>query len=268
MFSGVSLSTKHVLYRDSKRTETVKRRTGEPENRCNDTNYSSAFSPIRRFADSRFFRGYTFIEVLVAMAIFSSMVMLATMALNQGLKQYRGLMEKGVNFWDKAKYLWIDGSFSSTLDYYVFKEYVGWVPYFYGDGERISYVSLSPLVGDLPVAVWIVKEKKDNGLYAVVYYELPVYTKTYKELDRDYATGNYKAGNSLTLLDGVGDIAMQFYGFDSSGQKGEWSQVFDGSVKRSMPSTVKMTWVSENKKQTMLFCINTNSMRKADYNVR
>src|SRR5208283_6146541 len=80
------------------------------------------------------FKGYTFIEVLVAMAIFSSMIMLATMALNQGLKQYRGLMEKGVNFWDKAKYLWIDSSFGTVVDYYVYKEKVGWAPYFYGDG--------------------------------------------------------------------------------------------------------------------------------------
>lgn len=202
---------------------------------------------------------------MVAMAIFSSMIMLATMALNQGLRQYRGLMEKGVNFWDKAKYLWIDGSFGAVVDYYVYKENTGWFPYFYG-GERISYVSLSPLTGDLPVVVWIVKEKRDNGLYAVVYYELPVYTKTCKELDWDYISGNYKKGSSLTLLDGVTDIDMEFYGFDVSRKKGEWSQDFDGSKRKSLPSTVKLTYISDNKKQTLLFCINTNTMRKADYN--
>ena len=200
------------------------------------------------------------------MAIFSSMIMLATMALNQGLRQYRGLMEKGVNFWDKAKYLWIDGSFGAAVDYYVYKENTGWFPYFYGDGERISYVSLSPLTGDLPVVVWIVKEKRDNGLYAVVYYELPVYTKTCKELDWDYISGNYKKGSSLTLLDGVQDIDMAFYGFDVLRRNGQWSPTFDGSTRRSMPSTVKLTYVAGTKKQVLLFCINTNTMRKADYN--
>lgn len=212
------------------------------------------------------FKGYTFIEVLVAMAIFSAMVMLATTALDQGLKQYRGLMEKGVNFWDKAKYLWIDDSFGSVVDYYVYKGNIGWFPYFYGDGERISYVSLTPLVGDLPVVAWIMKEKRDNGLYAVVYYELPVYTKTARELDLDYINGNYKKGNSLLLLDGVADIDMEFYGLDASKRSGEWSQDFDGSKRQSLPSTVKLTYVSDGKKHTLLFCINTNSMRKTDYN--
>ncbi|MBF0557305.1 MAG: prepilin-type N-terminal cleavage/methylation domain-containing protein [Nitrospirae bacterium] len=212
------------------------------------------------------FKGYTFIEVLVAMAIFSSMVMLATMALNQGLRQYKGLMEKGVNFWDKAKYLWIDSSFGAVVDYYVYKEKAGWFPYFYGDSEKISYISLSPLAGDLPVIAWIVKENRDNGLFAVVYYELPVYTKTCRELDWDYVGGDYKKGNSLTLLDGVQSIDIEFYGFDVLGRNAEWSQNFDGSKRRSLPSTVKMTYVSGNKKQTLLFCINTNTMRKADYN--
>lgn len=208
--------------------------------------------------------GYTFIEVLVAMAIFSAMVMLATMALNQGLKQYRGLMEKGINFWDRAKYMWINGSFDSAMDYYVFRENnIGWVPYFLGNSDMISYVSLSPLAGDLPVVVWIVKEERDNGLYSVVYYELPVYTKGYGELDRDYALGDYKHGTSLPLLDGVKDVDIEFYGFDGSKQTGAWFHDFDGSKKRSMPSAVRITYVSENKKQLLLFCINTNSMIKS-----
>ncbi|MGD0281195.1 MAG: hypothetical protein ABSB95_02390 [Dissulfurispiraceae bacterium] len=174
-------------------------------------------------------------------------------------------MEKGVNFWDKAKYLWLDSSFGSVVDYYVYKQNAGWFPYFYSDGERISYVSLSPLAGDLPVIAWIVKEKRDNGLYAVVYYELPVYTKTCRELDWDYISGNYKKGSSLQLLDGVTDINMEFYGFDSLKRTARWSQDFDGSTRKSLPSTVKLTYVSDGKKQTLLFCINTNSTMKADY---
>ncbi len=212
-------------------------------------------------------RGYTFIEVMVAMAIFSAMVMLATMALNQSLKQYRGLMEKGVNFWEKAKYLWIDSSFGCALDYYVYKEGAGWVPYFHGDGESIFYVSLSPVAGDLPVAVWIVKEKKDNGLYAVVYYELPVYTKNYRDLDQDYISGNYKNGKSLVLLDGVENIDMEFYGFYQSRRQAEWSPVFDGFKNKSLPSAIKLTYMSEHEKHVLLFCINTNSTRKDLYNV-
>ena len=99
-----------------------------------------------RYKGSRIFegpKGYTFIEVLVAMAIFSSMIMLATMALNQGLKQYKGLMEKGINFWDKAKYVWIDSSFSAITDYYVVTDGGNGRPIFTAT-RTDSYVSLSP----------------------------------------------------------------------------------------------------------------------------
>ncbi|MFO0753214.1 MAG: prepilin-type N-terminal cleavage/methylation domain-containing protein [Thermodesulfovibrionales bacterium] len=211
-------------------------------------------------------QGYTLLEVLVAMAIFSSMVMLATMALNQGLKQYHGLMEKGINFWDRAKGLWMDGSFGSLLDYYVRKENGDWFPYFYGSQERVSYVSLSPLAGDMPVAVWIVKERRGAGKYAVVYYELPVYTKSLKDLERDFLLGDYRKGNSLVLLDDVEKVELDFYGYDTPEQKSGWFRDFDAGKKLSLPSLVKLTYTGEQGKQTLHFGINTNSRRKGGYN--
>jgi general secretion pathway protein J len=211
-------------------------------------------------------KGYTFIEVLVAMAIFSSMVMLATMALNQGLRQYQGLMEKGINLWDKAKYIWADNSFSSIADYYVQTEKGNWAPYFYGDQTHISYISLSPLAGDLPVAVWIIKEQRDNGRYDVVYYELPVYTKTLKDLEKDYVFGNYKKGYSLALLDNVESLSMDFYGYDELLQKFDWYRDFDGTMNLSLPYMVRLTYDRKDKKQIMVYAINTNSRRKVAYN--
>jgi len=211
-------------------------------------------------------KAYTFIEVLVAMAIFSSMVMLATMALNQGLKQYQGLMEKGINFWDKAKYLWADNSFSGITDYYVKTERGEWGPYFFGDQTHISYISLSPVAGNLPVAVWIVKEQRDNGRYAMVYYELPVYTKILKDLEKDYAFGNFKKGYSLTLLDDVESLSMDFYGYDDHLQQFDWYRSFNGTWNFSLPFMVRLTYAQEDKTQTMVYAINTNSRRKAAYN--
>jgi len=211
------------------------------------------------------FKGYTFIEVLVAMAIFSSMVMLATMALNQGLKQYKGLMEKGINFWDKAKYVWIDSSFSDIANYYIVTETMEWAPYFYGDQERISYVSLSPLAGNLPVVVWIMKERKDNGRYAVVYYELPVYTKTLKDIARAYSFGDYKMGHSIVLLDDVESLSIDYYGYDLKERKVGWYRKYDAANTYFLPSVVKMDYTGAGGTQVMYFGINANSRRKAGY---
>lgn len=210
--------------------------------------------------------GYTLIEVLVAMAIFTSMVMLATMALNQGLKQYHGLMEREINFWDSAKKLWINRSFSSAVDYYIYTDAGGWFPYFRGSQDVISYISLAPLVGDLPVSVWLKNERQDNGKRSLVYYELPVHTMTYKEIERAYIFSDYKEGQSIRLLEDVEGIEFKFYGYDLQRRQHAWSGDFDGSRKRVLPTLIKISYTNAGEKNTLIFAIKTDSMIKAIYN--
>jgi general secretion pathway protein J len=226
-------------------------------------------------ATSRFFRplncyrrsnGYTLIEVLIAAAIFASMVTLATMALNQGLKQYQGLMEKGLNFWDYARYVWIQRSFNSATDYYIYTRDNGWTPYFIGNQDEISYVSLAPLAGDLPVVVWIRKEEENDGKRSLVYYELPVYTKMYSEMERDYVFADYKKGNSVKLLEGMDMLDVAYYAFDLALGKYQWSSDYDARTKRLLPALVKINYVIEGRKNSLIFDINVNSRIKASYN--
>lgn len=200
------------------------------------------------------------------MAIFTSMVLLATMALNQGLKQYQGLMEKGINFWDNAKGLWINRSIGSAFDYYVQKDNRRWFPYFYGSQDRISYVSLSPVAGDTPVVAWIVKERQDNGKYSMVYYELPVYTKTFAGIDRAYALGEFKKGQSVKFLEDIEELEVRYYGHDFSRKRDDWFRDFDGMEKMVLPSLITLGYTVNGKKNTRTFAINTNSLRKIIYN--
>lgn len=226
------------------------------------------FSGIRRKGSRRTTscRGYTLIEVIIALAIFSAMVLLATMALDQGLKQYRGLMQKGLSFWPNAKQTWIDRSMSSIVDYYVDNDENQWFPYFRGDGDMISYVSLAPLAGDLPVAVWIVNEQQDNGRHSLLYYELPVYTKTVKELERDYVFGDYKKGRHIKLLDDVEDIRFKYYGYDVLEKRDIWTDRFEGKDKGVLPAVVKITYTSGGKEHMLAFRVNTDSVLKMTYN--
>jgi len=213
-----------------------------------------------------YFKGYTLIEVLVAMAIFSSMVMLAGVALNQGLKQYHGLAEKGIGFWDDAKKIWIDKSFNSTIDYYVHTRSDGWFPYFKGSQEGISYISLAPLMGEIPVVVWIRNEAEANGMRSLIYYELPVYTKSYEEIDRDYIFANYKKGSSVKLLEGVEGIEFSFYGYNIKENRYEWSSYFDGSRMQLLPSSIIISYKHNGEKDRFIFGINVNSFLKMLYN--
>lgn len=210
--------------------------------------------------------GYTLIEVLVAATIFSAMVTLASMALNQGLKQYQGLMEKGLNFWDNARYVWIQRSFNSTADYYIHTAMDGWTPYFIGNLDQVSYVSLSPLVGERPVVVWIRYEQEGDGKHSLVYYELPVETKTYDAINRETVFSEYKKGASVKLLEGLDSLEWSFYGFDIGERKYVWSQSYDARRKKLLPALVKVSYGSGAAKNILVFGINVNSTLKMNYN--
>lgn len=213
-------------------------------------------------------KGYTLIEVIVSVAIFSAMVTLGTMALDQGLKQYHRVIDKGINFWENAKYIWVGKSFGSMVDYYISARSTGWFPYFQGNNERISYVSSSPLAGDSPVVVWIRNERQDDGSRSLVYYELPVYAEKKEALDRHYIFGDFKKGNTVTLLQGVADVEFSFYGYDLPDKKWKWDSVFDGSKRRLLPQAVKISYRDREtqEKKTVVFGIHTNSMNKMRYN--
>jgi general secretion pathway protein J len=203
----------------------------------------------------------------VAMVILTSMLLLGGMAINQGLRQYHGLVEQGLNFWDYAKAIWIDKSFNSATDYYVYTNSDKWFPYFRGDDAGLSFVSLAPFAGNSPVVAWIVSVSEKNGNRSLIYYELPVYTKTYEDLDRDYVFGDYKKGRSFKILENVGSIEFSYYGYDGRDGKKGWHSRFDGKVMKRLPSLVKITYRHGKMEQgVLLLSMNVNSPRKTGYN--
>jgi general secretion pathway protein J len=213
-------------------------------------------------------KGYTLIEVLVAMAIFMAMLMLAGTALNQGLAQYQGLVEKGINFWDYAKKISLDKSFNSSIDYYVYTRSDQWFPYFKGEPESVSYVSLAPFAGELPVVVWIKSENQPNGKKAIVYYELPVYTKSFEDMEREEIFGDYKKGKSMKVLEDAEGVEFRFYGYDLLTKKYEWYDRFYGNKKKMLPVLVRISYSSGGEKSILNFRINVNSLAKSLYNER
>lgn len=114
--------------------------------------------------------------------------------------------------------------------------------------------------------IWIRNEAEKNGMRSLVYYELPVYTKTYEEIDRDYIFANYKKGRSIKLLEGVEGVEFSFYGYDIIENKYEWSSYFDGSRMKLLPSSIIISYKQNGKKDRLVFSINVNSFLKTIYN--
>ena len=225
------------------------------------------FVPVRCSGGNRnaAFCGYTLIEVVVAMAIFSAMLVLGGMALNQGLKQYQGLVDRGLCFWEYARNIWTDKSFHSIVDYYVNTETDGWFPYFQGDQEGVSFVTLAPFAGDAPVAVWIKKENGEDGKEKLMYYELPVYAKSGRELENDFTSGAYKKGRSVGILNNVDKIQFQFYGYDIRDEKHKWRQIFYGVQTRQLPLLVRIEYIQGGLNKMLTYAIHVNSQMKRGY---
>jgi len=209
--------------------------------------------------------GYSLIEVVVAMAIFSAMLLLGGMALNQGLMQYQGLVDKGLCFWDYAQKIWTDKSFHSTIDYYVNTSAQGWFPYFRGNQEGISFVTLAPFAGDLPVVVWMRKEVTADGKISLVYYELPVYAKSFEDLKEDLASGAYRKGQSVKILEGADRVQFEFYGYDVRDEKHKWRSIFEGAETKQLPLLVRVDYTRGGENRMFMYAIHVNSQWKRGY---
>ena len=210
-------------------------------------------------------KGYTLIELIVALAIFSSMLLLGSLALDQTLREYRLLSERGFGFWQYAKVIWLDKSVASMTDYFVKTKDHRWFPYFLGNPQGFSYVSTAPFANDSPVVVWVVKEKNDKNKFDLVYYELPVLTKTYRELEDDFVFKNYKKGNSFVVLSDLEDVDFQYYRFDLVKRKFEWVSEHDARLKKVLPSAILITYKDRDGEKKLFLKVNINSMFKNIY---
>ncbi|MBF0518437.1 MAG: prepilin-type N-terminal cleavage/methylation domain-containing protein [Nitrospirae bacterium] len=218
-------------------------------------------------------KGYTLIEAVVAVAIFSAMMMLAMAALNQGFKQYKAVMEEGVNFWKIARSYWLHKSVSGVVYYYVSDEkrlsWNTWRPYIVCRPDLLSYVSNTPMAGELPVVVWIVTEKNSaKDALNLMYYELPVYTKNMEDIKQEFISGAYKNGNSFSIVEDVTDVTMECYAMDSLTKLWSWVQKYETKPGVTiLPSAVRINYRKHNKNESIFFNIRVNGTFHSDPNV-
>ncbi|MBF0486610.1 MAG: prepilin-type N-terminal cleavage/methylation domain-containing protein [Nitrospirae bacterium] len=204
-------------------------------------------------------RGFTLIEVVVAIAIFTSMVLLSTAALNQAFKQYKKVMDEGVNLWKVARSFWIHKSASGMLFYFIDDgTRLKWYPYFVCNPDVISYVSASPMADNVPVVVWIVKEKHDEN-YDLVYYELPVYVKKQQELEKDYQSGRFKKGYSFVIIEDISSVSFESYVEAPVTKLWDWSREYYGKSGGKLPKYLRIAYKKDGRFNALMLSISTNS---------
>lgn len=211
-------------------------------------------------------KAYTLIEVLISLAIFSTMIILAGYTFSQILDNFKKVSEKGYNIWENTKYLWMSNLFVSMTDYFVYSNVYGWYPYFVGLNDRISFVTLSPIIGDYPSVVFLIKESKNNGKYNLTVYEKRVFVEEHGDLEGYYFTNEIKKWNSMTLLDNCDQISFEYYGYQPLEKKYRWSFEYEGIKTKSLPLSVKINCYIDNKKNEISLIVKNNSLFKWYYN--
>ncbi|MBF0320802.1 MAG: prepilin-type N-terminal cleavage/methylation domain-containing protein [Nitrospirae bacterium] len=221
--------------------------------------YRGVSNPSRMGVNNPSRRGFTLIEVVVGIAIFTSMVLLSTVALNQAFDQYKTVMDEGVNLWKVARSFWIHKSASGMLYYFIDEgKRKEWYPYFVCTTDTISYVSASPMADNVPVVVWIVREKNGNN-FNVVYYELPVYVKKQEELEKDYQNGTYKKGNSFVIIEDVSDVHFESYVADPLTKLWDWSREYYGKTGGKLPKYVRVAYKKDGRYDALMLSISANA---------
>jgi prepilin-type N-terminal cleavage/methylation domain-containing protein len=229
--------------------------------------------------------GYTLIEVIVALAIFTMMAALSVAALDQGLRQYRKLMHEGTDFWKYAGSLWINKSFSGVFENVVHQDKVGQVPYFECGQSMISYASVSPLAGNMPVIAWLVREEgavaggitrgratigdgtvAAAGSGSVVYYELPLNAKGGQAIAEDYLLQNYKSGNRMVILDRAENIVFNCKALNSETKISSWRESYSGRTGGRLPEAVRILYTKDGRPGMMYFSIYANAFDYASAN--
>lgn len=215
-------------------------------------------------------KGYTLFEVLIATVIFSAMIMLASLSLDQSLKYYTQIMRKGISLFEESKVLWLQKSLGSATDYYIFDKINKiWVPFFKGERDRIVYITLTPLFHDFPVLAILKREINNEGKEYLVYYELPVYTMQKDEIEKVLTFEEYKIkGHSLVIYTEINNVRFRYFVFNPEKLVFEWISDYEAKKFLSLPEMVQINFIKNDFLENIYISIQTNSKRKTVYNER
>lgn len=211
-------------------------------------------------------KGYTLIEVLVVVVIFSSMIALATAGLSQILNYYENLRKSSFSLSKYLPYLWVDEVFENISDYYIKDNTDNWFLLFKGDEDSMVFVSFKGLSGDSPKLVIIKKEKNSESGYDLVIYETEAYFKDYESVERLLIFKDYKQFEKFVFLSKIDNLRIRYYVYDNLLKRYDWSYQFDPKKNVFLPSMVAFQYDENGQRKELYFKIYNNSSYKAIYN--
>jgi len=197
--------------------------------------------------------GFTLIEVLIAVAVFSSVISLVMFGLDQGRLQWEKSTDRAQTYHElQNRKQWLTQLFNQANASMFRQSYGGEVGFFYGDQRKLTFLSNAPIISGpgtyAKVELSIEQHKSGQALF---FSQWP-YSDPYLS-----STSEITQPSSLVLLEDVKNIEWQYYfparteptsmenrfgGFRSR-PEGYWSDnPYDAAFEQVIPPMVRLTF--------------------------
>ncbi|MCC2614808.1 prepilin-type N-terminal cleavage/methylation domain-containing protein [Aestuariibacter halophilus] len=209
------------------------------------------------------YRGFSLVELLVAMAILAMTIMIATMGYSYFVQRW----QKDANAFDAhvdtlQALKRVQMAVTGLYPYIVRDQEQNATLYFEGSEDSFIGVSKSPFSGRQGLAVVRLSIVQSSDLsYSLQYEEAVLKNDLLLTLEQRHAFTFQQ-----TLLSGASDMVFEYYGYENLGQKTasaarQWWTSFNGSNRNVMPSAIRLQYVKEGQQQAVVFSVSQLNSR-------
>lgn len=198
-------------------------------------------------ATPRALRGFSLLEMLVAVAVLSMVIGVSTYAYAMFIRQWDGHLGR----FDEAqaqyqRLEWLAAALQDTLPYVVKDEQGALGFYFLGRDEGLTLVSMSPIfaIGE-PALIRVLREPDAEDTWQLVYEEAPFAGTLLARADQ-----RMKFRHRLVIAHGLPRLTFRYYGWsdlqarllggESQDYVRSWFVEYDGLQRRFHPDKVEV----------------------------
>ncbi|SHO57582.1 PulJ/GspJ family protein [Vibrio quintilis] len=208
--------------------------------------------------------GFTLVEMLVSLAIFSAVLSIVISGLHQGQVQW----EQGARQLDQADYMmkrqsWLRQLFAQANTATFRITYGMEAPYFNGNEQSLSFISDAPIISGPGTYATVRLEllPQDNGLFELTFTQKP-YSDPYLNPEADLSDGA-----SLVLLEDIQSLSWKYflaarteatpmeitYNRFTPRPEGYWDDEYDANFEQALPQYVQMNFKIKNHQYVWYF---------------
>lgn len=174
-------------------------------------------------------RGFTLVELMVAMAIFSSAVALVLFGLEQGRQQWHKTtvrMETQGSLFNRER--WIATMLEQANASFFPASYAEATPWFNGETDGFSFITNAPILGGPGTYAAVrLHMQRHNQHYQLYYTEAP-------GKDPYYGAEAALAAPGIMLLDNISRFQLRYLAPENISQI-SWAPTSDGTARRTKP---------------------------------